>query len=67
MYVTLERDGRQKKFLLGSDGAPRMREVLNEGDEAALDAAAFIGRCTEKVSDLADRTGGTWDTKWSQP
>jgi len=67
VFVTLEHDGRRKKFLLGAEGAPAVREVLNEATDPILGLDALVATCVGKVSDLLDRTGGSWDTKWSSP
>lgn len=66
VFVTMVRDGRTKKFELGTEGAPAIREVLNEADEETLDDAKLVSLCAEKVSDLCDRKGGTWDAAWSR-
>ncbi|MFJ5108116.1 MULTISPECIES: hypothetical protein [unclassified Glutamicibacter] len=67
VFVTMVRDGRAKKFQLGSEGAPAIREVLNDSNEAALDVDQLMETCTEKVRDLLARTGGEWDAAWSRP
>lgn len=67
VFVTMERDGRTKKFQLGSGGTPAIREVLNDSNEDSLDTHELIDRCTERVIDLASRTGGEWDKAWSRP
>lgn len=67
VFVTLVRDGRTKKFQLGTEGAPAIREVLNDATEEILDTPTLVTRCTERVSDLCDRKGGTWDDAWSRP
>ena len=67
VFVTLVRDGRTKKFELGTEGAPAIREVLNDSGEDTLDTAALVATCAEKVSDLCDRKGGVWDVAWSTP
>lgn len=67
IYVTLEREGRTKKFLLGTEGAaPAIREVLNDAGDETLDTARLVEKCTERVSDLCDRKGATWDAAWSR-
>ena len=67
VFVTLIRDGRTKKFELGTEGAPSIREVLNDSTEETLDTQALVARCTDRVSDLCDRKGATWDAAWSRP
>ncbi len=66
VFVTLIRDGRTKKFQLGTEGAPCIREVLNDSTEETLDTATLVARCTDRVSDLCDRKGDTWDAAWSR-
>lgn len=67
VYVALEHEGRRKKFLLGGEGAPAIREVLNGATEPTLDSDALVAACAAKVSDLLGRTGGSWDSRWSSP
>lgn len=67
VFVTMKRDGREKKFQLGSEGAPAIREVLNDSGEEALGTDELMNRCTEKAYDLATRTGEEWDAAWSRP
>ena len=67
VLVTFERDGRTKKFQLGSEGAPAIREVLNASSEKPLDTADLVQRCADRVSDLCFRKGGKWDKAWSTP
>ncbi|WP_392424761.1 hypothetical protein [Barrientosiimonas humi] len=67
VYVTLEHGGRTKKLLLGIQGSPAIREVLNEADEGTLDTKTLVQRCTERVSDLCSRKGATWQAAWSRP
>ncbi len=67
VFVTMVKDGRTKKFHLGSEGAPAIREVLNDANEEALDVDELVKTCTEKVRDLLVRTGGEWDAAWSRP
>ena len=68
VFVTMERDGRTKKFQLGTEGAaPAIREVLNDSGEDTLAVDELVGRCTERVSDLCNRKGGTWLAAWSRP
>lgn len=67
VFVTMVRDGRTKKFQLGSEGAPAIREVLNDSNEEALHVDKLVETCTEKVRDLLARTDGEWDAAWSRP
>ena len=67
VFVTMVRDGRTKKFQLGSEGAPAIRELLNDSGEEALTTEALVQTCADKVKDLARRTGGDWDSAWSTP
>lgn len=68
VFVTMERDGRTKKFQLGTEGAaPAIREVLNDSGEDTLAVEELVGRCAERVSDLCSRKGGTWEASWSGP
>lgn len=67
VFVTMERLGRTKKFAIGGEGAPAIREILNDATEPPLDLASLVNTCAEKVSDLAARSGGTWDSRWSTP
>lgn len=67
VFVTMVRDGRTKKFQLGSEGAPAIREVLNHSNEDALDVDKLVETCAEKVRDLLARTDGKWDAAWSRP
>lgn len=67
VFVTMVRDGRTKKFQLGTEGAPAIREVLNGSGDDPLDTDALVETCAERVEDLAARTGGEWDAAWSTP
>lgn len=67
VFVTMVRDGRTKKFQLGSEGAPAIREVLNDSNEDSLDVDKLVETCAEKVRDLLARTDGKWDAAWSRP
>lgn len=57
VFVTMRRDGRTKKFELGAEGAPAIREVLNDSGESSLETSDLVARCTERVSDLCARKG----------
>lgn len=67
VFVTMERDGRRKKFQLGSEGTPAIREVLNDSNEEVLDVDELVERCTQRVRGLLSRTGGEWHPAWSRP
>lgn len=67
VFVTMVRDGRTKKFQLGAEGAPAIRELLNDSGDEALATDALVQTCADKVKDLATRTGGEWDSAWSTP
>ncbi|WP_455952660.1 hypothetical protein [Arcanobacterium haemolyticum] len=67
VLVTMKRDGRTKKFELGTEGAPSIRELLNSASESLLDTSELVCRCTERVKELCKRHGTTWDASWSQP
>ena len=67
VWVTLERDRRRKKFQLGADGTPPIRELLNESSEPPLETDDFVKRCVDRVSGLCERYGESWDDSWSRP
>lgn len=67
VFVTMVREGRTKKFQLGTESAPAIREVLNDSAEDALDIATLVDTCAEKVTELCQRTGGEWNKAWSRP
>ena len=67
VWVTMEHDGRTKKFELGTEGAPAIREVLNEAKDSALETPELVARCTDRVMGLCERRGAAWDASWSQP
>lgn len=67
VFVTMTRDGRTKKFQLGTEGTPKIRQLLNDSGEDPLSTAELVDICAEKVSDLAGRVGGEWDSAWSRP
>lgn len=67
VWVTMEHDGRTKKFELGTEGAPAIRELLNPASEPSLETEELVSRCTDRVSGLCGRRGATWDVAWSRP
>lgn len=67
VWVTMEHDGRTKKFELGTEGAPAIREVLNETTEPVLKTPELVNKCIDRVADLCERRGATWDASWSRP
>ena len=67
VWVTMEHDGRTKKFELGTEGAPAIREVLNETTEPALKTPELVDKCTDRVADLCKRRGAAWEASWSRP
>lgn len=67
VWVTMEHDGRTKKFELGTEGAPAIRELLNSSSEPTLKTAELVSRCSERVADLCERQGAAWDSAWSRP
>ena len=67
VWVTMEHDGRTKKYELGTEGAPAIREVLNETTEPTLETPELVNKCIDRVADLCERRGVTWDASWSRP
>ena len=67
VWVTMEHEGRAKKFELGTEGAPAIQELLNASSEPTLKTAELVSRCTERVTGLCKRHGASWDATWSQP
>ena len=67
VLVTMTHDGRTKKFELGTEGAPAIRELLNGATEPPLEISELVARCTERVTGLCERHGAAWDAAWSQP
>lgn len=65
IYVTMKYGDRSKKFLLGQESGPAIREVLSEAGEAPLTNDALVEHCTERVSDLLRRHQEAWDPNWS--
>lgn len=67
VFVTMQRDGRQKKFILGSDAAPRIREVLNGANEEPVSDERLLELSIEKVKDLMFRLNEEWRDVWGRP
>lgn len=67
VYVTMEYGDRSKKFLLGNETGPAIREVLSEAGERPLTDEVLIDRCAERISDLLQRHQESWDFAWSKP
>lgn len=67
VWVTMEYEGRTKKFELGTEGAPAIRELLNSASEPALATEELLVRCRERVASLCERRGTRWDMVWSRP
>lgn len=67
VWVTMEHDGRTKKFELGNEGAPAIRELLNPASEPPLTNDELVSRSTERVAGLCARYGAIWDPSWSRP
>lgn len=67
VWVTMEHDGRTKKFELGTEGTPAIRELLNEATEPALETPELVDRCVERVTNLCERRGAAWNEAWSRP
>lgn len=63
----MTREGRTKKFQLGTEGAPAIRQLLNDSGEEPLSTATLVEVCAEKVSDLARRMDVEWYPGWSKP
>lgn len=66
VYVTMEHGDRSKKFLLGHETGPAIREVLSEAGERPLTDEVLITRCTERISDLLQRHQESWEPAWSK-
>lgn len=67
VFVTMEHGNRSKKFLLGEESGPVIREVLSEAGEAPLSEDELIEFCTERVRNLLQRHQETWHPDWSKP
>ena len=67
VWVTMEYNGRTKKFELGTEGAPAIRELLNGATEPTLATPELVARCAERVTDLCERRGAAWEASWSRP
>ncbi|QWW19960.1 hypothetical protein I6B53_02275 [Schaalia sp. 19OD2882] len=67
IWVTMEHDGRTKKFELGTEGAPAIRELLNAPSEPTLETGELVSRCADRVTGLCKRHHTSWDASWSRP
>lgn len=67
VWVTMKHNGRTKKFELGTEAAPAIREVLNEATEPTLETSELVVKCTERVTNLCERRGAAWEASWSRP
>jgi len=67
VYVTMEYGDRSKKFLLGNETGPAIREVLSEAGDTPLTDEELIARCTERIGGLLQRHQESWDPAWSKP
>lgn len=65
VYVTVERDGRSKKFELGTDGIPSVRLSLTEDHEPALGLDDFHREVDANVRDFYKDVGFSWNNKWA--
>lgn len=64
VYVTVQRDGRSKKFELGSDGIPSIRLSLTDDGEPALSNDAFHAVVDANVRDFYKDMDLAWNAKW---
>lgn len=67
VWLTMEHNGRTKKFELGTEGAPAIRELLNGATEPTLETSELVARCAERVTGLCERRGAAWNGAWSRP
>ncbi|WP_130865000.1 hypothetical protein [Acidipropionibacterium timonense] len=65
VYVTMQQGGRSRKFLLGDESGPAIRELLSAAGDPPLPDNELISRCTDRVSRLLERQGGQWNPIWS--
>lgn len=66
VYVTMEQGGRTKKFLLGEESGPAIRELLSDAGDPPLTDDEFVTRCTERVEGLLERQNSEWNPIWSK-
>ena len=66
VFVTIERDGQQKKFELGSDGKPSIREVLTQDGEEPLDIKDFHQSVDNIVRGFYKDLDFGWKATWLQ-
>lgn len=67
VFVKFERDGRKKKFIVGKEDFPQIREILNEHNEPILPDKELVKKCVERVENLCERHDFFWDSSWSTP
>lgn len=67
VYVRMERDGRSKKFMLGENAGPAIREVITDAGERPLSDDELVELCTDRVTDLFARHEELWEPAWSRP
>lgn len=66
VFVTVERDGRSKKFELGTDGVPSVRLLLTEDHQSALGLDAFHAAADERVRNFYEDIDQGWAPEWIQ-
>jgi hypothetical protein len=64
VFVTVERDGRHKKFELGTDGVPSVRLVLTEDHQPALELNELHDQVDERVRAFYQDTDLGWSSAW---
>lgn len=64
VYVTVRRDNRQKRFELGTDGVPSIREVLTDDGQDALDLRAYHAAVDSAVRAFYEDTDRGWSDAW---
>jgi hypothetical protein len=66
VFVTVERDGRQKKFALGTDGVPSVRLVLTEDGHPALSPKKFMQAGDLAAKDFYADLDLGWKSSWTR-
>lgn len=64
VYVTVVRDGRQKRFALGTDGVPSVRVVLSEDGEPPLDLDEYHQEVDSNVRGFYEDLSLGWNTSF---